>query len=166
MDKFHEYLQNVIGIPVILTKILYLTGFDHPIAVKAIGRETIQDIEKYVSQNLKPSLVNSCYDGIEEFVFLPAHKTILLSLPDYIEKYENQSKNDDSIIETLPVSFIMKQMIKTAFNNRDRDQKHRQFSSEIRHFATYIYTMCGKACYEVLCNNLPLPQANTVCKFD
>lgn len=165
MDKFREYLQNI-EIPEILIQLLYLTGFDNPIAVKGISEVNINETEKYITDNLNGALANSVYDGKQTFQFLPGHKAIWLRLPTYVEKYENQMKNHNSFVENLPVSFIMKQMIRTALNNEHRDQQHRQFSSEIRHFSTYIYTMCGRACYEVLCHNLPLPQANTVCKFD
>lgn len=165
LQMFRQYLQSL-SIPDVLIEILYLVGFDNPIAMKKITTDNIEEIENYVSKNLKDSLTSSVYAGMKKFVFLPGHKAILLSLAPYIEKYEQEMEIDDRSVEKLPLSFIMKKMIRTAMNNKDKDQNHRRFPSEIRHFAIYIYTMCGKACYEVLCNNLPLPQANTVCKFE
>lgn len=166
MDTFKEYLQNRVEVPQILIQLLYLAGYDNPIAVKGINPKNIFEMEKYISNNSEHVLANSVYAGMEKFVFLPGHKALLCGLPPYAEKYEQETNEvmQNRFVEALPVSFIMKQMIKTALKNQNKDERHRQFSTEIQHFATFIYTMCGKACYEVLCNNLPLPQANTICK--
>lgn len=82
-------------------------------------------------------------------------------MPSYVEKYEYDTK-EDRFIEMLPISFILKLMVKVAIKNHSRDQRHNEFPVEIQHFATYIHMMSGKACYEVLCENL-LSQANTIC---
>lgn len=167
MKKFSEYLQNCVEIPPVLIQILNHVGYNSFIALKGVNQNNIVEIEKYVSENLldfKHILSNSVYARMEKFVFfLPGHKAIICNLPLFVEKYEHDTENE-RFVETLPISFMMKQMLKTAMRNDKRDQRHHQFSVEIQHFATYIYMICGKGCYEVLCNNLPLPQANTICE--
>lgn len=163
---FFEYLQECVEMPDVLTKILNLSGYDNLIAVKGLNKEALNEIERYMSENdTNDSLKDSIYDNKEHFCFLPGHKTILLSLPSYVERYEKCNTECFDYIKMHPFSFIMKELIKTAVKNHGRDQKHRQFSIEIQYWATYLYTMCGKACYEVLCANLPLPQANTIRKY-
>lgn len=71
----------------------------------------------------------------------------------------------DSKSWILWIPFQLQQMIRTAIKNYDRDNNHNIYSTEIQHWATYLYMMCGKATYEVLCKNLPLPQVNTVRKY-
>lgn len=157
-----------------LVKILKASGYCSNIALSGLNQDKICSLEKYVSNNLRNLLTNSVYtedlaeDG--DFSFLPGHAAILLALPDCVKKFEsnNTSKtpNLSEYINFLPLSFLMKEMIKTAVENSSKDAKHRKFSSVIQNFSTYIYMMCGKSCYEVLCQNLPLPQANTIRKFN
>lgn len=164
---FFDYLQKCVEIPKILIQILNLVGYDNPIAIKGLNTETVLEIEKYVNENLNDVLVNSIYSNMKEFSFLPGHKAILLSLPSYVDEFDRttQKSSTDCFVDTLPLSYIMKKMIKTGMKNYDRDKKHNQFLVEIKHWATYLYMMCGKACYEILCHNLPLPQANTIRKY-
>lgn len=149
-----------------MVRILESSGYNNNIAVKNLDEENLIGIERFVSKNLKHMLIKSVYSDMEMFQFLPGHKTLLLSLPSYVEKYEQDHLRDASNnVDALPISFIMKELVKTAITNSKRDEKHRKFSEAIEQFATYIYMMCGKACYEILSKNLPFPQANTICKF-
>lgn len=133
--------------------------------------EKISLLEKYVSKHLH-LLKNTAYEReheIEDFSFLPGHATMLLALPDLVEEYDRANKpctaNVNSLIDSLPLSFLMKEMIRTATNNSAKDPKHRQFSKIIQNFATYLYMICGKTAYEILSQNLPIPVANTICEF-
>lgn len=164
---FFDYLQKSFEIPKILIQILNLVGYDNPIAIELLNAENIVEIEKYVAINLKHALVDSVYSNMKQFSFLPGHKAILLSLPSYVDKFDQfiRKNNKDCFVDTLPLSYIMKELIKTGIKNHGRDKKHNQFPVEIKHWAAYMYMMCGKACYEILCENLPLPLANTICKL-
>lgn len=78
-------MYQLSGIPEILVEILYMVGFDNPVAVKNITTKNIKEMKNYVTENCKDSLANSVYDGMDKFGILPRHKAILLSLPPYIE---------------------------------------------------------------------------------
>lgn len=166
-EMFFEYIQECFELPDILIKILDLSGYNNLIAIKGLNEDAVKYIERYVAENsTNDSFINSVYANVnkDNFCLLPGHRTVLLSLSSYAEKYDECRTERFDFIKTFPFSFIMKQLIKTALNNHERDQKHQQFPIEIQNWATYLYTMCGKACYEVLSSNLPLPQPNTICK--
>lgn len=59
----------------------------------------------------------------------------------------------------------MRELIKTAKNNAGKDFRQRRFSPSLQHFGMFLYMMCGKASYEIICNNIPLPQASTICNL-
>lgn len=145
--------------------------------MKRLNEENIIVLEKYVSTNLKHLLENTVYSDFEtdNFSFLPGHTNLLLTLPDCIRKFEMNDKtrkpnvaaqNSNFNLDSLPLSFLMKELIRSGIDNSSKDARHRKFSSVIQSFATYVYMMCGKACYEILSQNLPLPQANTICKLN
>lgn len=146
-------------------EILQKSGYDNTISIQNLIDDRIDRVEKFVQQNLQPVL-DEAYAKMSEFRFLPGHRATLLGLPEAIKKFESRTETSaKTIINSLPLSFIMKEMIETAISNADKDPKHRRYSETIQYFASYIYMHCGKACYEILSNNLPLPQANTTCMF-
>lgn len=95
---FIDYLQKCVEFPKILCQIMNLVGYDHPIAVKGLNANSILEIEKYVSENLKEELVNSIYSNMARFTFLPGHKTILLSLPSYVDEFERITEKKALIV--------------------------------------------------------------------
>lgn len=60
---------------------------------------------------------------------------------------------------------ILNKLIKTAEFNELKDKNHATYSDEIRYFATYIFLLCGRSCYEMLRSNLPIPSVKTICKI-
>lgn len=132
---------------------LIFSGFDSEIALLELSPENILLVEKFQAEN---------------FMFLPGHRALLMGLPEKIKEYivwkkENKPPTFD-ILKSADVSFIMKELVRTALNNRNVEPKRRRYSESIRNFALYLYMMCGKAAYEVLSNNIPLPHPSTVCK--
>lgn len=92
-----------------------------------------------------------------------------MSLPTHLSHFEHSQKSEIDInacINALPVSFIMKEMLRNAIQNSNKNAKNRRYSEKVQDFATYVYMLCGKYCYEVLSSNMPLPQADTVRKFN
>lgn len=147
-------------------KILKAAGYNNNIALRGLNKDVVTVLEQYVQNKLKTLLANSVYSEMEFFSFLPGHTTLLLALPAHVEKFENSHpKRDPNVVDLNSLTLLMKEMIETARENCSKDVKHHKFSSIIQNFATYIYTICGKSCYEILCHNLPLPQPNTVCKL-
>lgn len=61
-------------------------------------------------------------------------------------------------------SAILRELISSALTNFNRDPKGRKYSEILFDFAIYMYILAGKASYEVMCGNLPLPQVTTICK--
>lgn len=59
----------------------------------------------------------------------------------------------------------MKELINSMKLNQNLPPNGRRYSETLQSFATYIYMLSGKAAYEVLCRNLPLPQACTICGY-
>lgn len=60
------------------------------------------------------------------------------------------------------LSTIMKELIQTALKNSKSHKNHAEYSDILRFFATYIFLLCGRSCYKVLCDNLPFPSISTV----
>lgn len=154
--KFEHFLNN--RIPKILISLLKNNGYENAFSLKLLNYNTVDYLEKNGLNNTEYAAI---YDKL-----LPGHRASLLALPELVQEFQ-RSYSDDQAINTNSedprYSFILQQLIKTAEKNSDKDPKHRRFSEEIQYFSILLYIMCGKASYEILSNNLPLPQANTVC---
>lgn len=99
------------------------------------------------------------------FKFLPGHRIIILSWPAQIPF----DKDSHEAVETFSVknpafSPILREIISSALTNYNRDPKTRIFSDLLMRFSVFIYILAGKASYEVICSNLPLPKAGTIRK--
>lgn len=148
--------------------ILNETGFSTKIALKGINPDsTITQIEKFINKNyerLSRGLIGSIYENIQPFEIAPGHRVVIESIPQYMERIKTVKQISEFDTVANDFSFVLKMLIETAENNSGREPTGRRYNETIQHFATYIYLMCGRACYETLCTNLPLPQANTICK--
>lgn len=102
------------------------------------------------------------------YKFLPGHRALLLGLPKKIEgfiEWRPQHKTAATDILISPnISFIFKELVKTALANCNVEAKQRRYTDAIKHFGIYLFIMCGRQAYEVISSNLPLPQSNTVCE--
>lgn len=103
-----------------------------------------------------------------KFKFLPGHKALLLNLPKQVEKHINNDNQIDGGSENqenlCKFSLVLQKLIETATTNADKHANAARFSEVIKYFATYIHLICGKACYQTLCANLPIPKADTIRK--
>lgn len=163
--EFWNKLEKYLGeIPNKIKTILTVCGYDNMISLSQIDSTEISVIENYVNQAGK---LNSMLQGVleksdlETFSFLPGHKKILLVLAQRAKEFKNISKKCDLSNAT----FIMRELIKSMSENSNIPANSHRYSEAIQWFATYIYMMCGKAAYEVLCNNFPLPKDSTICKI-
>lgn len=166
--SFKAFLGN--NFPDYLAEILIASGYETALAVQLLNPNNIKDLEVYVHENLRHLLRNTTYvKNSAEFHFPPGHRSLLLNLPDQIQKFQ-QAKSLSPMQEKEwnlnEFSFVLKSLIETAQSNLNRNSNQHRYSESIRNFATYIYLMCGKACYETLSANLPIPLAGTIREFN
>lgn len=92
-------------------------------------------MERFLS-NSEQCFDKTIYNPFKQFS--PGHRASLLAMPNFVEEYELQTKMQQSekYIEDNPQS--------------------------LQNFGRFLYMMCGKASYEIICNNIPLPQASTM----
>lgn len=160
-DDFWSSFEHFLGykFPNEIKEILNRNGFDTEIALSQMNTEFLKLVEAQESKQLP-------------FSFLPGHRALLLGLPNKIKefnawllKHASQNKTPMQCLLDLPnITFIMKELIKTAINNSEVNPQRRRFSDAIKNFGIYLYMMCGKAAYEIISNNIPLPQPSTICK--
>lgn len=125
------------------------------------------EIEEFIN-NHRQILDKTSFDSTQIFRFRPGHKKFILNLSAY---FSNQFESKDFVKNVQEndgyndFSYILKSLIGVAKLNAGRDSKGFRYNESIRYFATYIYLLCGKACYEALSANLPIPQANTIREY-
>lgn len=124
--------------------------------------EKIADIEEYANEN-REILKNTSYENVGTFKFKPGHKAFIAGLPKQIQLIKEANKSEHTNNHSF--SYILKTLIDTAVSNSEKNPNGFRYNEIIRSFSTYIYLHCGKACYETLCANLPIPSAYSVCEF-
>lgn len=188
-------LENFIGqiVPKNIKIFLALCGYESYLSVMRIDQNKILSLEKYVQndriilQNILEALDNNdkttlVYRSQNVFKFLPGHRSILLVLPQFIEKMFSGSSSDtsrDMIAGTsttspnnLPdknveeFSVILSNLIASANTNMNKSKNAFQYNDIIKNFATYIFLLCGRTCYETLNKNLPIPSTKTIREYD
>lgn len=154
-------------IPKSLIYILSESGFSSTFALKTLNSNTIIKIEKYFEKNydkLSSGLIGSIYEEIRPFEIIPGHCAIILSLPSYVDQVKNSATLSEKQQCPIGLTYLLKTLNGIAEKNAGCDPKARRYDETIQYFATYLYMMCGKSCYETLSANLPIPQANTIRK--
>lgn len=145
-------------------------GYDNVFSLNGITDQEIDVIEDLVSRkpteklhdNLKKSSHYS--DHIHgSFSFLPGHRKLIKVFGNKAGEYEKFLTTDQRN-ESYPPnsSIIMKEMIDNLRKNENKAPTSFRYSETLQWFATYVFMLSGKAAYEVLSNNLPLPQASTI----
>lgn len=159
-------------LPICVKSVLSLCGYDTIFSLQYIDQDSVNTMEKHINENEMQKIKQfSCchseyYAKKEIFKLLPGHVVILLSLPNHVKKYlesiESDNQHPRKHIENY--SFILREMIETAEINMYRDKHHANYSDTIRFFATYVFLLCGRSCYEMLRLNLPFPSVKTIRK--
>lgn len=143
-----------------IAQILTGSGYDTLLSLQSIDLAAINDIEEYV--NIDRSMIRgTSYENFEYFRFKPGHRSFIIQVVHKIQNINLSNEKSHSSV----FSYVLKKLIETAEANFNKDPKQCRYSEEVRYFATYIYLLCGKNCYEVLAANLPLPKANTICTY-
>lgn len=163
-------LENIIDdqIPQCVVYILNESGFNSKIALKnIIPQKSIKQIEAYFNKNYEKlccGLIGSIYENIYPFSIAPGHRILIESLSQYVDLIKTVNKSHKFNETSNGFSFVLKLLIETAEKNSGRRPTGHRFDENIQLFATYLYLMCGRSCYENLNANLPIPHANTICK--
>lgn len=153
-----------------LKSILISSGYDNQQSLKCLNDTSLIKLEKYVGKHHWITEKLSCdhaisYKTSSKFEFLPGHKALLLDWCQTQCQTEDPAEDFISSIKSHPAfSIILRELITNELNNYGKPANSRRFSQILIDFSIYIYIMAGKACYEVLCANLPFPKAGTVCK--
>lgn len=161
---FSELEKVSEAIPSDVKVILMRSGFDTKTALLCLNEESIIEIEQFVDEN-RDVLKGTTYENItNEFKFKPGHKIFILRLPDKLKDLEKIGcvNNEPKVFD---FSFVLKTFIETAEKNDGKKSKGFRYNDVNRYFSTYIYLLCGRACYETLSANLPIPQASTIRKL-
>lgn len=152
--------------------ILKCTGFEQKITLRALNAKSITEIEEFICENssiLSELPTNSIYHRIKPFKFLPGHRVLIESIPKYMQdpRKEHECDEPESRFSTPSYfSTILKSLIENSQNNKTRNIKSLRYSDIIQAFSTYVYLMAGRACYDTLSANLPIPKSTTICKID
>lgn len=161
--------ENFIGeeIPRCVKSVLNLCGYTTVFSLVEISEIHVKEMELHM--NMKRIAIHwQCnhsdyYENLEEFEFLPGHMTIILALPKYASAYQ-QTLRTTFLEPNASFSFILNELIRTAEVNEHKDANHASYPKTVRFFSTYIFLLCGRACYEMLRANLPLPSTKTIRK--
>lgn len=148
--------------------ILEAAGYDRWTSLKEIKAQSIEEIEQFINENrwlISEIPDESTYSKIQPFQILPGHRVLMGKIPKYIQKIEENRDNESVTWNLSDFSLILRCLIETAQSNSVRNIKTPRYSETIQGFASYLYLMCGRACYDTLSENLPIPQSNTICKY-
>lgn len=167
-DKICSKFWNDFPCCVCLKSVLINFGYDNISSLMCINDEELTKLEKYVEEDRSITKEITCehaksYGTSTQFKFLPGHRAVLL---DWCQnKLHSDEENSTFTIKNAAFSPILRETIASALSNHSKPPNTHRFSKLLMQFAIYIYIMAGKACYEILCANLPLPKSGTVSKF-
>lgn len=151
-----------------LKSILINSGFDNRASLKCMNSNLISEIEKDV-ENDRSFLENlTCdhknrYLNHNKFEFIPGHRALII---DWCENDLNSDDRNDVFDKNHPAfSYILKELIDSAMQNYKKHPNTRRYSNKLKDFCIFLYIMAGRACYETLSENLPIPKAGSICKY-
>lgn len=169
-NRFESFIGE--EIPRCVKTALEMSGYDTVLSLCEIKQKSISDLEKHINAHGNEQIQkfecnhSDYYKQIQEFRFLPGHEAIILALPKYALEFKKVFKSKVIDIEKgAGFPFILNEMIRTAEVNQSKDKNHATYSETIRYFATYIYLLCGRSCYEMMKANLPIPSTKSIRKF-
>lgn len=150
-------------------ELLIQCGFENRASLENINDTNLQMMEEYIKNNRNclenlPECHRNKYQSQAEFNFLPGHRVLLLNLPQICKLERAESRSDDRIADNPAFSTMLKELIRTAVQNSNKTPNNYRYSDVVFDFAMYTFMMGGRALYEVLRANLPLPAVSTVRK--
>lgn len=170
-------IEKFIGeqVPDCIKKFLCSCGYDTSMSIQSISQDSIAFIENHINSYGRQVIqqLDCChsefYKKQDTFYLLPGHRDLLIGLAKFLAKSDINAMSDHVVnihleLERPAFSRIMKELIKTALVNEHNGKNNSKYTDIIRNFATYIFLLSGRSCYQVLYENLPLPSVETVCK--
>lgn len=169
--NFQTFLNK--NIPSCLIKLLVDSGYDNAFSVENLDLEHLIDMEKYIQDNMMDTIhgFNCCYSTNYQqqklFRFLPAHRSLILGLKEKVKDFisSEMQPSIESASEIAKYSKIFGELIATAQKNIRVPPHGHRYSDVIKYFSIYVYMVSGRACYDMLSNNLPLPKSSTISKY-
>lgn len=135
----------------------------------------LNEIENYVKHQHLENLDLNCdhvelYKQQEKFTILSGHRALLLNWCQNIQVQGQNNEPTEPSFETFILNHpaftpIMRVIFLTTLRNHKKSANARRFPDVLMNFSIYIYIMAGKASYEIICANIPLPKAGTISKF-
>lgn len=162
-----KVIENLFNekIPACVVNVLRESGFDTEAAIKELDDNRIEEIENFINEDTntfnKIQEICPSYTNQERFRLLPGHKIIIKAIREKLDSLHSVNENKH-ITSELP--YVLKILVDSFLVNVDRVPKRHRYEEALRYLSIYIYTMCGKSCYETLSANLPLPQPSTISK--
>lgn len=163
-----EKVENIIGetVPECLKIILTCSGYNTRLSLSEISVENVYRIEKAINDSSGVIQTMSCcyadvYKNRDVFELLPGHISFLCALSAKMKTVVDQKTES-----TIDFPFILRQLVLTYETNKERNKFHAIYNDSIKYFSTYIFLLGGRACYEFLRSNLPIPSTSRICEFD
>lgn len=128
-----------------------------------LNSESIEAIEQFANED-RTVLKGTSYENMKEFKFKSGHKITLLHLASKANDLLEAAAVGNQQYKMCDFSLILKTFIETAEANSGKNLNAFRYDEINRYFSTFVYLFCGRACYETLSANLPIPQAITIRK--
>lgn len=164
------------SIPECIKRLLEASGYDTEISLSTLNEANLLKVELFAQRSLQHVIAelhcchSETYRNETTFQFIPG--TFILEIPKGLQSNSRPvtlSTLCQQLIDrlsTMPMATdLLKEFLKTVVTNESTSKTQNRYSEVIQYFSTYIYMLCGRNCYEVLSNNLPMPKAVTVCGF-
>lgn len=161
-NKIESFIDE--KLPECIKIILSLCGYNTMSSFRKINLESVTQIERAVNTHFQQQIreLKCChstyYINQTDFEFLPGHRDLILSLPEYLPPIEKFTLED--FTQKTEFSPILSSMIETAQQNANRDVN--KYDDVVRLFSTYTFLLSGRSAYEFLNQNLPLPSTRTI----
>lgn len=158
-------------------------GFEDENSFAGLKESYLNEVEKYVNKHLRSTIdsltccKSEAYKSQKDFEFLPGHRILILYYAKQMQLKQKASleskialaSNNLAFLEQArkhpAFSFLLKEFVTNSITNFQKKASGHRFTETIQAFSTYIYMLCGRNCYEIICNNLPMPQPSTVCMY-
>lgn len=142
-----------------------------------MNEKCLNELEEHVNENrqILGQIIQSLdcdhanlYGALKRFQLLPGHRALFLSWCEIqrqsLDQIEHAENSRESLLNNPAFSIILVEIIRSALNNHTKSPNARRFSKLLMNFCIYLYIMAGKACYELISANLPIPKAKTIRK--
>lgn len=183
-SKVNRIVEECSGerVPKCIEQILSCCGYSHPLSFEKFANESLSEIEEHMRKSSQSTIkrfdctLHGCliahYKDQKVFKLLPGHRIFINSMVKCIDLCHQKISHGntcENLYETIEkhsgLSVIMKEMIQAAMKNAQVSKTHAQYSDIMKNFATYVFILSGRSCYEVLNKNLPFPSTSTICKY-